>query len=162
DGLDKLGIATTLLGDTATIELDSATLNAGVVNLMASATNAKTTVVGVQLLTGVGDTLTVATTSPFLSAGQFTIAGFTGPCTFTGTSNGNPFTGVSGCIGPVPNGADVTSVGILEDGSTTGFEHSALQLIYGASVNVHGASTITSAGDVTISSTVDVTGTANG
>src|SRR5262249_10762001 len=39
---------------------------------------------------------------------------------------------------------------------------SALQLIYGASVNVHGASTITSAGDVTISSTVDVTGTANG
>ena len=165
DGFDFLGIATTLLGDTASIELDSAILNGATVDLEASATNAQTTVDssgGAQTLTGVGNTLIVKTTTPFLSAGQFTIPGVTGTCTYTGTSNRNQFTGISGCTGTPADGALVSSVGIIEGGSTTGFEHSALQLIYGASINVHGNSSITATGDVTLASTVNVTGTANG
>ncbi len=168
DGIDKFGIDTTLLGDNATIELDSAALNGGTLDLEASATNAATTVSGTQSLTGAGDNLMVATTTPFLSRGEFTIAGLVDGlgnpqvCTYTGTSGRDEFTGVSGCIGVVSAGAEVDSVGILEDGSTTGFEHSALQLIYGASINIHGSSAITSSGDVTLASTVNVTGTANG
>ena len=46
DGIDFLGIDTTLLGDGGSIELDSATLNAATVDLEASSENAKTTVNG--------------------------------------------------------------------------------------------------------------------
>ena len=163
DGTDALGIDTTLLGDDASIELDSATVNAGSVDFEASSENAKTTVNGGgQALTGTGDTLTVATTTPFLSSGKFTIAGITGTCSFTGTSNRTQFTGVSGCIGTPADKAAIASVGILENGSGTGINHAGLQLIYSATINVHGSSTITaSSGDVTMASTVNVTGTAN-
>ena len=149
DGLDALGIDTTLLGDTASIELDSATLSGATVDLEASATNAKTTVDTTQFLTGFSDNLFVATTTPFLSKGKFTIAGLVDgldnpqTCSYTGTSNRNEFTGVTGCLGAVSNGDEVDSVGILEDQSLTGFDHAALQLIYGASINIHGSSSIT-------------------
>ena len=169
DGTDALGIDTTLLGDTASIELDSATLIGTSVDLEASATNAKTTVDGDQVLGGVGDNLFVATTTPFLSRGKFTIDGLVDglgnpqTCSYTGTSGRNEFTGVSGCIGLASGGHEVDSVGILEDQSLTGFDHAALQLIYSASINVHGSSSITATvGNVTLASTVDVTGTANG
>ena len=169
DGTDALGVDTTLLGDTASIELDSAKLSGASVDLEASATNAKTSVNGDQSLTGLNDNLFVVTTTPFLSRGKFTIDGLVDglgnpqTCSYTGTSNRNEFTGVSGCIGPVSGDAAVDSVGILEDQSLTGFDHAALQLIYGASINIHGSSSITAtSGDVTLASSVDVTGTANG
>ena len=169
DGLDSHGIDTTLTGDTATIAIgDPATpgqggaLTGGSVALTATAENAQTTVKG----QGSNDvslgTLKVATSDPFLSSGKFTIAGISGVCSFSGTSGHNQFTGVTGCSGTPADGALVTSLGIIESGSTTLLEHSALQLIYGASVNVNGASTITSTGDVTLASTVNVIGTANG
>ena len=163
DGTDVFGIDTTLLGDDASIELDSATVNAGSVDFEASSENAKTTVNGAgQNLTGTGDTLTVATTTPFLSSGKFTIAGITGTCSFTGTTDRTKFTGVSGCTGTPADGAAIASVGILENGSGTGINHAGLQLIYSATINVHGSSTITaSSGNVTMASTVNVTGTAN-
>ena len=138
-------------------------MNAGAVDFEASSVNAKTTVNGgSQTLTGSGDTLIVATTTPFLDKGKFTIAGITGTCSYSGTSDRTKFTGVSGCTGTPADGAAIASVGILENGSGTGINHAALQLIYSATINVHGSSTITaSSGDVTLSSTVNVTGTAN-
>ena len=168
DGVDALGVDTTLLGDNATIELDGANLNGGTVALQATATNAKTTIDGGQLLTGLGDTVFVKTTTPFLSKGQFTIDGLVDGvgnpqvCSYTGTSNRNEFTGVTGCVGTVSPGDEIDSVGILEDQSLTGFDHAALQLIYGASIDIGGSSSITATGDVTLASTVNVIGTANG
>ena len=163
DGIDALGIDSTLLGDTASIELDGAALNGNTLDLEASSGNAKTTVDGgSQNLTGTNDTLTVATVDPFLSSGKFTIDGILGStCTFTGTSGHNQFTGVSGCSGTPLDKAAVTSVGIIENGSGKGITHAGLQLIYSATINVHGGSTITATGDVTLASTVNVTATAN-
>ena len=116
DGTDALGIDSTFLGDEASISLDSANLNGANVDLEASATNAKTTVVhgGDQTLLGLGDTLVVATTTPFLSKGEFTIAGLDGQtCDYTGTdSTRTEFTGVTGCVGVVSAPAEVDSVGI--------------------------------------------------
>ena len=124
DGTELLGIDTTLLGDGGSIELDSATVNAGTVDFEASSVNAKTTVNGgSQTLTGSGDTLIVATTTPFLDKGKFTIAGITGTCSYSGTSDRTKFTGVSGCTGTPADGAAIASVGILENGSGTGINH---------------------------------------
>ncbi len=170
DGTSLLGIDTTLLGDEATIELDSAGVNGNTVDFEASATNAKTEIAAGsdQLLLGLSDNLFVDTTTPFLSKGEFTIAGLVDGlgnpqvCTYSGTSGRDEFTGVSGCIGVVSAGAEVDSVGILEDQSLTGFDHAALQLIYGASITIGGNSSITATGDVTLASTVNVIGTANG
>ena len=165
DGTSLVGIDTTLLGDNASIELDSATLTGAAIDLEASATNAKTTIDGDQILTGLGDNLFVATTTPFLSEGEFTIDGLSAAqtCAYTGTSNRNEFTGVTGCIGLASDTSAVDSVGILEDQSLTGFDHAALQLIYGASITIGGSSSITATtGNVTLASSVDVTGTANG
>ena len=44
-------------------------------------------------------TLVVATTTPFLSSGKFTIAGITGTCSYTGTTDRTKFTGITGCTG---------------------------------------------------------------
>ena len=164
DGTDLLGIDTTLKGDNASIELDSATLIGASIDLEASATNAKTTIDGDQFLGGLGDNLFVKTTTPFLSRGEFTIDSLPGQtCSYTGTSNRNEFTGVTGCVGLASDTSAVASIGILEDQSLTGFDHAALQLIYGASITVGGNSSITATtGNVTLASTVDVTGTANG
>ncbi|HEY3921306.1 MAG TPA: carbohydrate-binding protein, partial [Gaiellaceae bacterium] len=175
DGFDTHGVDTTLLGDNASINIgdssnpsQGATLNAGTVDLEATSENAQTTVKGAsQDLSG--GTLTVVTTGPFLSSGEFTIAGIPS-CTFgfTGTTNHTQFTGVSvvsgaGCTATPPaDGAQVTSVGIIENESSTLIGHSALQLLYGASVDVEGPSSITSTGNVTLNSTVNVIGTANG
>ena len=130
------------------------------IDLLASAGNAATTVNGASedLSTG---TLDVASTSAFADKGQFTVAGGSGPCSYTGTSGRNKFTGITGCTGTPANGAAVASVGIFENGNGKGITHAALQLIYTASVKIHGASAITAGGDVTASSTVDVTATAN-
>ena len=122
--------------------------------------NAKTTVNGASQDLSAG-TLVVATTTPFLSSGKFTIAGITGTCSYTNTTDRTKFTGITGCTGTPADGAAIASVGILENGSGTGINHAALQLIYSATVNIHGTSTITATGDVTIASTVNVTGTAN-
>ena len=98
DGTELLGVDTTLLGDGASIELDGATLNGNTLDLEASSGNAKTTVNGAGQDLG-GGTLTVATTTPFLSTGKFTVAGATGTCSFTGTSGRTQFTGITGCTG---------------------------------------------------------------
>ncbi|TMK23778.1 MAG: hypothetical protein E6G62_10650 [Actinobacteria bacterium] len=162
DGTEAAGIDTTLLGDGGSIELDGAVLNGHTISLVASSTNASTTVNGAgQNLTGAGDTLIVATTTPFLSTGKFMVPGVTGTCSFTGTSDRTKFTGVSGCTGTPADGAAVASLGILENGSGKGINHAALQLIYSATIDVHGASTISATGDVTLSSTVGVVATAN-
>ncbi len=138
-------------------------LNGATVDLEASATNAKTTVATGTTLIGLGDTLKVATTTPFLSRGEFTVSSLPGQtCSYTATMTRNQFTGVTGCFGTVSPGDEVDSVGILEDQSLTGFGHAALQLIYGASINVGGSSSITATGAVTLASTVNVIGTANG
>ncbi len=168
DGLDSHGVDTTLLGDTASIAVgDSSNTSVGAlltgatVDLEATAENARTTVDGAgQDLTG--GTLKVSTVDPFLSSGQFTVAGATGTCSYTGVSGHDTFTGVSGCIGTPADKALVTSVGIIENESSSLIGHSALQLLYGASIDVEGPSSITSSGDVTLNSTVNVKGTANG
>ena len=62
--------------------------------------------------------------------------------------------------GTSPRGTEVRK-DIVENGSDTGLRHAALELEYHANVNVHGASLIVAAGDVTLASTIDVTATAH-
>src|SRR4029077_12892538 len=58
-----------------------------------------------------GGTLTVASTSNFESgAGKFAVDGIDGTCSYTSTSGGNTFNGVSGCTGKPKDGASVTRI----------------------------------------------------
>ena len=100
--------------------------------------NTSTKVVGAQSLPAAttldgdqdlsGGTLKVVSLVGFDPSGQFTIAGISGTCSYTGTSGGNTFTGVTGCTGTPTNGTAVTRVGgtsSLTVLSTTGFDPSS-------------------------------------
>ncbi|MGH2999555.1 MAG: beta strand repeat-containing protein, partial [Gaiellaceae bacterium] len=155
NGTSILGITTTLLGDNASIDLDQATLTGNDISLTATSGTLKTTVDSGQTLTGSND-LTVASTDGFDSNGTFVLNGNT--CSYTGTDSTH-FKSVTGCNGSVTDKAAVQK-NIDEMGAAHGIDYSAVQLIYGATVDIHGASTITAGGNVTISSAVDVTATA--
>jgi len=104
--------------------------------------------------------LNVASTFWFKSSGTFTVDGGTGTCAYTGTTN-TSFTGVTGCSGLPADGAAVRT-DIKQTGSGTGINHAGLQLIYQATINVHGASVITAtSGNVTMASKTTVNATAN-
>jgi hypothetical protein len=166
NGLSIVGITTTIpvLGASALIDLDSATLIGAEIKLIAAAGSLRTTAVGAQTLSGSGDTLTVASVSGFpKDNGSLTaiVNGSPTTCTYTArtadyANNVFTFTGVAGCTGSVAADSIVRK-DILESGSDTGLRHAALDLEYHANVNVHGASLITASGDVTMSSSVDVT-----
>src|SRR4029079_971901 len=62
-----------------------------------------------------GGVLNVGSTTGFASSGVFAISdptgvGFAGTCSYTGTSGGNEFTGITGCTGTPINGMTVTPV----------------------------------------------------
>jgi hypothetical protein len=161
NGHSLLGITTTILGVNASIDINGATLSGSAIDLEALAGTLSTTVNpgGDSLAVG---TLHVASTFGFDSTGAFTVDGGTGTCSYTGTSaDGLSFTGITGCTGTPANGASVRS-NLTENGSGTGINHAGLQLIYQASINVHGASTITaSSGGVKLNSVTDVIASAN-
>ncbi|HTZ05978.1 MAG TPA: carbohydrate-binding protein, partial [Gaiellaceae bacterium] len=159
NGKSFVGLTSTLLGVGASIDVDGATLNANNVDFEAVSGTLSTTVNGAgQTLPG-GGTLNVASTAGFDSTGTFTVAGATGTCTYTGTT-ATSFTGITGCTGTPADKAKV-ELDITQNGNSAGINYAAVQLIYTAEVNVHGASSITASGDVTMASSVDVTATAN-
>ena len=107
--------------DKATVTMNTSTKVVGAQSLPAA-----TTLDGDQDLTG--GTLKVVSLVGFDPSGQFTIAGISGTCSYTGTSGGNTFTGVTGCTGKPLNGTAVTRVGgtsSLTVLSTTGFDPSS-------------------------------------
>src|ERR1700674_4142567 len=162
NGHSLLGITTTILGVNASIDINGATLSGSAIDLEAFAGTLSTTVTpGGDSLAG--GTLHVASAFGFDSpSGTFTVDGGTGTCSYTGVSaDGTSFTGITGCTGTPANGASVRS-NLTENGSGTGINHAALQLIYQATINVHGSSTITaSSGNVKIASVTDVIASAN-
>ncbi|MHB1244386.1 MAG: beta strand repeat-containing protein, partial [Gaiellaceae bacterium] len=161
NGISLVGITTTIpvLGAEAKIDVDGATLVGNDITLRAfSGTLATTVNGGGQSLAG--GTLTVASVAGFADDGTFDVVGGTGTCVYTGRNTGaNQFTGLSGCTGTPADGA-VVRKDLVENGSDTGFRHAGLELEYYATVDVHGASTITATGDVTLASSVDVTASA--
>src|SRR4029453_19020964 len=105
-------------------------------------------------------TLSVASVEGFPNDGTITVAGLTGDCLYTGrNATTNQFTGVSGCTGSALSGA-VAKKDVVENGSDTGLRHAGLDLEYHANVNIHGDSRLIATGNVTLSSSVDVTATA--
>ncbi|MGZ3438561.1 MAG: beta strand repeat-containing protein, partial [Polyangia bacterium] len=107
--------------DKATVTMNTSTKAVGAQSLPAA-----TTLDGDQDLSG--GTLKVVSLVGFDPSGQFTIAGIGGTCSYTGTSGGNTFTGVTGCTGSPKNGTAVTRVGgtsSLTVLSTTGFDPSS-------------------------------------
>ncbi|HEX5588659.1 MAG TPA: hypothetical protein VFX65_00020, partial [Candidatus Limnocylindrales bacterium] len=164
NGISVFGITTTIpvLGTDGLIDVDGANLTGHTITLAAFAGTLSTKAKGAQSL---GTDLIVDSISGFENSGSFTatVAGTEATCTYTGrdvTAGVHKFTGVAGCSGAVADGS-VVKKDITENGSGTGINHAGLDLEYFATVNVHGASTITAAGNVTLSSTVDVTATAN-
>ena len=161
DGFSLLGITTTGLPDDATIDIDNATITAHNVNLTANSHTLATSVNGAsQDLSG--GTLTVASTAGFdTGGGKFTVVVSGSPvtCTYGGIS-GSQFTTVSGCSG-TPDDKAAVKKDIDETGAAHGVQYAGVQLIYDAKVDIHGGTTITAGGNVTISSTVDVTATAS-
>src|SRR5216683_6008379 len=159
DGVSVFGITTTILGVNGSIDLNNTTLTGSSIDLEAQSSTLATTVSGAgQDLTS--GTLNVASTFWFKSSGKFTVDGGTGTCAYTGTTN-TSFTGVTGCSGLPADGAAVRT-DINETGSGTGINHAVLQLIYQATINVHGASVITAtSGSVTVASKTNVNATAN-
>src|SRR6202521_1317133 len=161
NGHSLLGITTTILGVNASIDINGATLSGPAIDLESFAGTLSTTVSpGADSLAG--GTLHVASTFGFDSTGTFTVDGGTGTCSYTGTSaDGLSFTGITGCTGTPANAASVRS-NLTENRSGTGINHAGLPLIYQASINVHGASTITaSSGSVKLNSVTDVIASAN-
>ena len=167
NGFSVLGITTTIpvLGTDGTIDIDSGQLTGAKVTLNAAASTLMTTVSGSgQTLTSGGD-LIVASVEGFDDTGSFTVVVGATPvdCTYGGRNHDDhKFTGLggSGCSGNPDDGA-VVRKDITENGSGAGINHAGLDLEYHAAVNVHGASVITGTDDVSLSSTVDVTATAN-
>ena len=133
------------------------------VNLIATAGTVFTTASGAQSL---GGDLIVASVAGFSDTGTLVIDnGNPTPasCTYTGRDIANhKFTGLAGggCTGSV---ADTKSVKqfITEAGSGTGITHAGLDLEYHATVDVHGATHITAAGNVKLQSTIDATASAS-
>src|SRR5712691_8050403 len=160
NGHSLLGITSTLLGVNAGIDLADTTLTGASIDLEAFAGTLSTTVSGAgQTLPGSG-TLNVASTYGFSSSGSITVDGVTGTCPYTGTTN-TSFTGITVCTGTPADGASVRT-NLTENGSGTGINHAGLQLIYSATINIHGASPITAtSGNVKIASATDVVATAN-
>src|SRR5205823_5846188 len=142
NGHSLLGITSTILGVNAKIDIGDAILSGASIDLEAVSGTLHTTVSGASQNLG-GGTLNVASTYGFDSSGSVTVDGAAGTCTYTGTTN-TSFTGITVCTGTPADGADVRS-SIAETGSGTGINHAALQLIYTATVDIHGASTITAA-----------------
>ena len=158
NAISKIGLTSTGLPDDATIDINGATLVGNTIDLAAFSGTLTTTVSGAgQTLPG--GTLNVASTDGFDSSGTFTVAGVTGTCAYTGTTD-TSFTTITGCTGTPADGATVET-DIDQTGNSAGINYAAVQLIYDASVNIHGASTVTATGDVTLSSTVSVTATAS-
>ncbi|HEV8463176.1 MAG TPA: hypothetical protein VGQ38_20990, partial [Gaiellaceae bacterium] len=166
NGTSLLGLTTTIpvLGQSATVEVDGGTITGNKITMNAFAGTLSTTATGAQTLTGSGDTLHVATVAGFANSnGKFKVkvAGTETECTYTGRdTTANTFTGVAGCTGAVDDQA-VVHTDITENGSGKGVNHAAVELEYKADVNIHGASTITAGADVSLTSAVDVTSTAN-
>ncbi len=163
NGISLLGITTTIpvLGVDGLVDIDSATFNGNSISLTAFAGTLSTTVNGGgQALSG--GNLIVASVAGFdNSSGTFGVVGGTGTCAYTGRDTTlNKLTGITGCTGTPADGAVVTSA-ITENGSGTGVNHAAMELEYYATVNVHGNSSLTAGGNVTLASSVDVTATAN-
>ena len=156
DGFSLLGITTTGLPDDATIDLNNATIVAHNVSLTASSGTLKTSVSGAQTLSN-GGNITVASTDGFDSSGSFTIGSST--CTYTAT-DGTHFQNLSGCNGVSATDGSAVKKDINQTGAAHGINYSGVQLIYDAKVDIHGTTTITAGGNVTVSSTVDVTATA--
>ena len=108
--------------DKATVTMITSTKAVGAQSLPAA-----TTVDGDQDLSG--GTLKVVSLLGFdTPSGQFTVAGIGGTCSYTGTTGGNTFTGVTGCTGKPLNGTAVTRVGgtsTLTVLSTVGFDPSS-------------------------------------
>ncbi|HEY4412851.1 MAG TPA: hypothetical protein VGN06_07620, partial [Gaiellaceae bacterium] len=165
NGTSALGITSTLLGVDASIDLTDATLIGHTISLTANAGTLNTTVSGTQTLSS-GSNLTVASTAGFASGGgTFTIGGSSGTtCTYASTTT-TSFQNLSGCTGSATDKSVVDSP-IDETGADHGINYSGAQLLYNATVDVHGSSsvtgsTITAGGDVTIQSTVHVVATAS-
>ena len=143
----------------------SANLIAGTISLNAFAGSLTATVVGGQTLGGGNTALIVDSVAGFANDGTFELVGV-GTCTYTGRSVSIPgrvhsFTGVGGaCLTSIADGATIRK-DIVENGSDTGFRHAALDLEYHATVSVRGASAIAAVGNVTMTSTIDVTATAS-
>ena len=158
NAISKIGLTSTGLPDDATIDINGATLVGNTIDLAAFSGTLTTTVSGAgQTLPG--GTLNVASTDGFDSSGTFTVDGVTGTCAYTGTTD-TSFNTITGCTGTPADGATVET-DIDQTGNSAGINYAAVQLIYDASVNIHGASTVTATGDVTLSSTVSVTATAS-
>ena len=154
NAISKIGITSTGLPDDATIELDGATLVGNTVDLEAFSGTLTTTVSGAgQTLPG-GGTLNVASTDGFDSSGKFTVDGVTGTCAYTGDDRHVVHRRSRAAPARRPT-APTVETDIDQTGNSAGINYAAVQLIYDATVNIHGASTITAGGDVTISSTVE-------
>ena len=163
NGISILGITTTIpiLGVDPLVDIDGATINGNTINLTAFAGTLSTTVSGGSQDLSAGN-LVVASVAGFdNSAGTFTVVGGTGTCAYTGRDTGtNKLTGITGCTG-IPLDAAVVTSAINETGSGKGVNHAAEELEYSATVNIHGGTSITASGNVTLASNVDVTATAN-
>ncbi|HET7465666.1 MAG TPA: hypothetical protein VFL29_03300, partial [Candidatus Dormibacteraeota bacterium] len=162
NGTTLVGITTTKGGVDGQIDVNGANITGKSVDLEAFAGTFQTTVNGDQTLTGSGDTLVVADNFWFSSSGSITVDGL-GTCTYTGTQStpSIAFTGVAGCTGTAKDKASVKT-NLENDGNSKVISHSVLQLIYQATIDIHGASTITATGgDVTMNSVANVTATAN-
>ena len=162
NGHDFFGITSTILPSDGTIEIVDATVYGKSLDLQAYAGTLRTEMADAESLPNDTNSneVNVKSTLGFESSGSFVVEGGTGTCAYTDKTD-TSFKGVSGCSGSVTAGAAVTW-DINQTGNGSGLNHAGVQLIYNATVNVHGASTLTATdGDVTLSSKVDVTATAD-
>ncbi|MES1247222.1 MAG: hypothetical protein ABUS54_06080, partial [Actinomycetota bacterium] len=156
NGVSALGITTTLLGVDPSITLDGAHLSAHNIDLEATAGTLKTKASGAQTLSSAGS-LNVASTDGFDDSGTFQVG--TQTCSYTAIT-ATQFQNLSGCTGSVADG-DAVHTDIEENGNGLGINYAGVQLIYTATIDVKGSSTLTATGNVTMASTVDVAATAD-